>query len=339
LKLEYPTNMTTKEDVEPITQISERVSVIPTDPKYKFIWNNYQLQMMSFWVPGKIKFTDDYKAFQLMPPDLQASLLMVLSFFAGSDELVADNLQNNFLDEIKVPEIQKALRYQIMMEDIHSTVYNLNIQALVLDEKKRDELHNARKTSKTVKAKSDWAKKWYASGRPLRERIAAATAVEGIHFSSSFAFIDWLKTQKYGLKGTYDANHEISRDEAQHTRLGALIHMCLVKPIQREIGIEILNDAMKVEYGFIDEVLPAKGYIGMNRDMMQTHVRHCTNIIAIMLGIKNAYGLTHCPFVFMTKRSLSTKDNFFEEEGMQYNQADVTTDSTKSTVFSTDTDF
>lgn len=322
---------------EYITLDADRAGELPA-PEYKAIWLNYEAQFRSIWPPGKIKFSDDPVGFRAMPDELQKSLLNVLGFFAGADKLVCDNLEANFIQEIQVPEMQVALRYQAMMEDVHNQVYNLNIKALVPDAKARDEIQRSVKTSNIVKLKAEWAKKWYASGRPLGERLVAAAAVEGVHFSSSFAFIDWLKTQKFTLRGTFDANTEISRDEAQHMRLGALIYGHIRTRLNDAVVRDILQSAVDIEYKFIDEVIPARGYIGMNRDMMKQHVLHCANILAYMLGYKDMFGVTHCPFVFMTKRSLPSKENFFEEEGMQYNMANVGT-SEKNTKFTLTADF
>ena len=51
-----------------------------------------------------------------------------MAFFAGSDEIVTENLAQRFSNEIEIPEAQYFYNFQISMEGIHSEMY-----ALLLD--------------------------------------------------------------------------------------------------------------------------------------------------------------------------------------------------------------
>lgn len=328
-----------KQKVEPITLAPARTASIPANPKYVDIKENHDVQMSSFWVTGKIKFTHDAEGYKSMPVEEQQFLKGILGFFAEADEVVVDNLANNFGAEIKVPEIAKALRFQSMMEDIHSETYNRNIVALFVDTKERESVLNAAKTMPSVKRKVEWAKKYFAADRPLGERIIAQTVLEGMGFQASFAGIDWLQTQKRSLQGTYDANEEISRDEARHTEMMAMIYSKhIVNRVSEAIAKQILDSAINVEYQFIDDILPETGFVGMTRDLMKRHIRHCAALVAAQLGFKKMYMGTSCPFPFMKKRRFGTVANFFEKESMAYSVAGSSSDA-KDNEFSTTSEF
>lgn len=312
-----------KQVSEPIMAECKRISAIPLDPKYKKIWANYKRQKATFWVPEKIKYTDDAKTFAHLPKDIQHSTKMVLGFFAGSDEIVEENIQERFLHDITIPEIKNAYVFQAMMENIHSEVYNLMIMSLLPAGEDRDKLFKAVENTKTVSAKAAWARKWISSQKSYAHRCVAFACVEGILFSSSFAFIDWLKSQKYTMTGLFEANQYISNDEARHTELACLIYDQLENKLTPAEIKEIIDEAIAIEIDFAKEVLPADGHIGLNHRMMTDHIRHCGAILANWLGHSDLYKNTHCPFAFMTKRSFAMKDNFFEGDGNNYNISGV----------------
>lgn len=306
-------------NTEPILTPNDRVSAVPIDPKYNDIWENFNKQMRSFWVPGAIKFTEDVKHFPSCPPKIRKTTLKVYGFFAGSDDTVAKNLSERFIREVQIPEIVTAYAFQNMMElCVHAIVYNNAIVALVPDLEKRRALFNAVKTEPSVALKNEWAQRWIESDSSFAHRCVAFICFEGIHFSSSFAWIDYLKTQKYKLDGTYVSNDEISRDENSHVELATLIYHKLANKLSEAEIKEIIDGALKVEYQFIDDIIDEDGFIGMNRALMKQHVFHCAAIIAADLGYPGIYKNTSCPFSFMVKRSLNSKTNFFEREETQY---------------------
>lgn len=308
---------------EPILQETGRISAIPLDSKYGEIWANYKLQKKSIWYAEKIllKINKDVATFPSLPLRIQLSTKMVFGFFAGSDEIVEDNLNERFIREIKIPEIKYAYSFQAFMENIHSETYNIIIERVMSSDKAN--LFRAIEKFECVKAKSDWARKWISSSASYAERCIAFVCVEGIFFSSSFLYIDWLKTQDYDLPAIYNSNEYISNDEARHMELACLVYKHIVKKPTTERIKQIVGEAIAIEHSFVDEVIPPEGYKGMNRGMMRQHVTHAGATAMSLLGYPKLLGHTSTPFSFASKRGLSVKDNFFEQESIQYNMAHV----------------
>lgn len=323
------------ENTEVILTPTSRISAVPLDPRYSKIWNNYKTQKKTIWFVEKIRLDQDIEYFASLPHDIRESIKIVLGFFAGSDEIVSENIRLYFLNDITIPEIKYAYSVQAFMENVHSEMYNTLIVRLVGNDE-RTSILRAVETYAAVQRKADWARRWSASSSPYSLRCIAFACVEGIFFSSSFAFIDWLKTRNYKLQGLYESNLYISNDEARHQELACLVYQQIQDRQPESVVRELIDEAVSIELTFVDEVLPT-GYTGMNAALMGRHVRHCAAILATMLGYPGMYTNTECPFEFMLKRSLDTKDNFFEEESVQYTLPDV--GDANANVFSCDTAF
>ena len=85
----------------------------------------------------------------------------------------------------------------MMMENVHSEMYSLLIDAYIKDKQEKDYLFKAIQTVPVIKKKAEWAMKWINQNDKFAERLIAFAAVEGIFFSGSFCAIFWLK--KRGL--------------------------------------------------------------------------------------------------------------------------------------------
>ena len=148
-------------------------------------------------------------------------ILHLLAFFAASDSIVNENLNECFSNEVQVAEARCFYGFQIMMENIHSETYSLLIDSYIKDSAQRDYLFDANETVPCIKHKADWALCWISDQRsPFTECLVAFAAVEGILFSGSFASIFRLK--KHGLMhGLTFSNELISRDEGMHTNFAS----------------------------------------------------------------------------------------------------------------------
>lgn len=327
--------------MEPILTETKRHAAIPRDPKYSAIWDNYLEQQAGFWTASKINFTNDEKNFKNVPDNIKLMIDHVLGFFSIGDELINENLDTNFIDEITIPEIKVTLRYQTMSEDIHSQVYNENILAIYPLKKDRDRIFNMVKSSPFIERKKEFAKK-YMDRKTIsfNERIIAFTAYEGIAFSGSFAFIDWLKEQGYDLEGMYSHNEYISNDESNHTKSGAIINSYLVEQASDEKIKQIIDELMQIEYDLWDSIIPYDTFGNLSRRDMRKHIFHCGNIVTRMLGRSNIYNRdTTSPFKFLGKRSLATKANFFEKESINYRMSSDVSVPITAASFDTSDDF
>ena len=84
------------------------------------------------------------------------------------------------------------------MEDIHSEMYSLMIDTLIMDKEHKNRLFNAINTIPCIQKRVIVLRKWSnPSDNDLPRRLVAWGCVEGIHFSGSFCAIFWLKKRNY----------------------------------------------------------------------------------------------------------------------------------------------
>ncbi len=94
-------------------------------------------------------------------------------------------------------------------------------------------MFNAIETVPCVARKAAWALKWIGSTRSFAQRLVAFACVEGIHFSSAFCAIFWLK-KRHLMPGLCFSNVLISRDEGLHTDFACALYRLLVHPLSHE---------------------------------------------------------------------------------------------------------
>ena len=89
-----------------------RFSLFPLDPRCKKIWDFYQEALESTWMVSEVNMADDIMQWKNDLNDNQRRFLKyVLSFFAGSDKIVAENVACNFSEEVEVMEVQFFYRH------------------------------------------------------------------------------------------------------------------------------------------------------------------------------------------------------------------------------------
>jgi ribonucleotide reductase beta subunit family protein with ferritin-like domain len=153
------------------------------------IWDMYKKQESAFWKAEEIDFSKDYDEFSSLSADEQHFIKMVLAFFASSDNIVNFNLRERFSKDVKVQEALACYDYQVMMENVHSTVYSLMLESLVKDQDEKHKLFNAVSTVSSVKDIYEWASFWIESKESFAHRLVAFALVEGVFFSSSFVAV------------------------------------------------------------------------------------------------------------------------------------------------------
>lgn len=310
---------------EPIFRPTGRVSVVPYDRKYDNVRANLEIQWASVWSHKKIKF-NDRKGWQHMPQDIQLGTKKVLGFFAHSDEIVEEIIDRSCLNRITIPEIQETYRFEANMEKVHSKVYNLNLENVIEDKAELEQLQHSVEHMPLVAAKAEAARRYITDTRKPAYTIVGKAATEGISFSGSFAWIDWLKFQKYDLPGTYDANEEISRDEARHVDTAFAVYAHIEDRLTPDNVQEICDDFARLEILAFDDIIPKRSLEMMSIGLMTEHIRHSAAFIAAGFGHSDLYRGTKSPFTFMNKRSLNRKTNFFEKESTDYTKLDATED-------------
>ena len=302
--------------------LSNRYTFLPIyNHKY---YEYYKKQLSTFWTVEEIDLSKDRDQFLNKLSDSERTFIKnILAFFAASDGIVAENLDMNFIEEITYKEVRTCLRFQAMMEDIHSEMYSRLIDTLIIDPIEKDHIFNAITTIPCIKLKAEWAKKWTQSElASLPHRLVAFSCVEGIHFSGSFCAIYWLKKRNL-MPGLTLSNEFIARDEGCHTETSISLYNDLKDDykLDEAIVMSIIQEAVDIETVFITDSISCS-MLGMNVDMMKQYIKFVGDRLMMQLGYKKIYNVSN-PFDFMENISVENKTNFFEDRVSNYSKAGV----------------
>ena len=284
----------------------------------------YKKQLSTIWTVEEVDLSKDREQFLYKLTDTERNFIKnILAFFAASDGIVAENLDLNFIEEITYKEVRTCLRFQSMMEDIHSEMYSRLIDTLISDSEEKTRIFNAITTIPCIQQKSDWARKWTrGENSSLPMRLVAFACVEGIHFSGSFCAIYWLKKRNL-MTGLTISNEFIARDEGCHTETSIALYNDLKSEMRLEesVVITIIEEAVEIETVFITESISC-AMLGMNVTMMKQYIKFVGDRLMMQLGYKKIYNVTN-PFDFMENISVENKTNFFEDRVSNYSKAGV----------------
>jgi ribonucleotide reductase beta subunit family protein with ferritin-like domain len=293
------------------------------------IYNNkyydyYKKQLSSFWTVEEVDLAKDRDQFNNKLSDSERQFIKnILAFFAASDGIVAENLDLNFIAEITFKEVRTCLRFQAMMEDIHSEMYSRLIDTLIADKNEKEKTFNAIVNIPCIKKKAEWAKKWTNSETAtISKRLIAFACVEGIHFSGSFCAIYWLKKRNL-MPGLTLSNEFIARDEGSHTDTSVSLYNDL-KPKYRldfDTVKSIIEEAVEIESEFITDSISCS-MLGMNTALMKQYIKFVGDRLIIQLGYHKVYNVNN-PFDFMENISVENKTNFFEDRVSNYSKAGI----------------
>lgn len=183
----------------------------------------YKRAQASFWTAEEVDLSKDRHDWTTkMTANERFFISRILGFFAASDGIVVENLVEMFASEVQIPEARCFYGFQIAMENIHSEMYSLLIDTIIVDRDEKLHLLSAAECFPSIRDKAAWALRWISREIPFKTRLIAFAVVEGIFFSGSFAAIYWLK--KRGLMpGLTFSNELISRDEGMHTDFACLL--------------------------------------------------------------------------------------------------------------------
>jgi len=297
-----------------------RFTVFPIE--HENLWSLYKKAQMSNWTAEEVDVSTDMDDWKKLTDNERHFIKYILAFFAGSDGIVFENINNNFADEVQLTEARSFYAYQCHNEMVHGETYSKLIDKYIRDSAEKQKLFDAIQTVPSIKHKAQWAMKWFDKSQTFAERLLAFACVEGIFFSGSFCAIFWLK--KRGLMpGLCFSNELISRDEGLHLEIALeLFRMLTFKP-NEETVYEIVTDAVNIEKAFILESLPCS-LIGMNSDKMSEYIEYVADRLLKQAGFNKIWN-TQNPFDFMENISLDGKTNFFEKRVGDYGKMDETT--------------
>ena len=284
------------------------------------IWDFYKRSISLFWVVEEINLSNDTKDWDKMTDNERYFIKMVLSFFASSDGVVAENLCMRFSNEVQLAEARAVYAVQNFVETIHNETYSLLIDSYIKDREERNQCFKAIETMPCIKQKLNWGSKWIDDTEStFSKRLLAFIIVEGLFFSGSFCSIYWLK--KRGLMpGLTFSNELISRDESLHTEFGIYLYNTYCDRLDEMEVFDMLDEAVKIEMNFITKSLPVR-LIGMNEILMSEYIEFVADRLLSQLKYNKLYN-TKNPFDFMEIISIDGKTNFFEKRVSEYSLAD-----------------
>jgi len=284
------------------------------------LWTWYKRAEASFWTVEEVDLEQDKKDWGTLTDNERTFVKNVLSFFASSDIVVADNALVNFCAETQEREARFFYGFQCAMENIHSEMYLELILAYVSDKDEQERLLNAAATDCVTREKVAWMRKWMDPDRhSFLHRLVAFACVEGIFFSASFCSIFWLR-KRGKMPGLCFSNELIARDEGLH-RDFAVLQYNRKGGLPVEDVVEIVRDAVRVEMRFVEESLPVR-LIGMNADCMKQYVTFVADHLLVSMRHAKIYNAEN-PFDWMELISLSGKTNFFEKRVPEYQMSGV----------------
>jgi ribonucleoside-diphosphate reductase subunit M2 len=308
--------------IEPIT--APRTTYTVTLDEDEDIHEFTEKQLACFWTHHEVDLDQDVVQWrEVLTDDERTFLTHVLAFFAGSDGIIMENL-HRFESEVTVPNMNVYYSVQNGVEGVHSIMYAKLLEAFMQD---RDALRHAREAIHTVPSiqrKANWALRWMGDlQRPFAERLLVQACSEGIHFSSSFCAIFWLKKRNM-MPGLTLSNEWISRDEGIHRDFACHVFKTrIVNKPSVERCHEIVREAVDAECAFVDDALHVE-FIGMNANQMKTYVKVISNHLLISCGLPPLYTGIINPFKWMSAFSMARKSNFFENRPSDYAMAGST---------------
>ena len=154
------------DEFEPmLVENPNRFTIFPI--KHTNLWDLYKKAQMSNWTAEEIDLSSDMTDWEAMSDNERHFIKHILAFFAASDGIVFENISVNFAREVQYPEARSFYAYQEHNEMVHGETYSKLIDRYVLDINEKDRLFRAIETIPCVKAKADWALKWFDSSQPF----------------------------------------------------------------------------------------------------------------------------------------------------------------------------
>lgn len=312
-------------------------------PTYGF-YNNRDFELDRFrekltkihWPASEISYTKDRDQYQelLKKSDETSKAIRqfvdtILSLFQKLDDIVTDNLNNNFIPVLSgVKEINDFLIVQANNELVHSQSYGDQMKACILDPERQRTLLNADpREFSSVQTIEQWTMNFFGNDDPIFVSLLVFACIEGIIFHSGFVCIYRLKELNI-FPGITQANGLISRDEGIHSAAMIFFLKTLCKrldiPLPADLIHTIIDQAVELGCKFAEDAVNP-GMIGMKVEDLKAYVRHTGNFQCALLEIPNLYDDTqaYCSFEWMKKLGMIDISNFFEIRPTEYQESDA----------------
>lgn len=296
-------------------ELDSRLTMYPI--RRQNLWELYLKSRACFWSTEEVNLTNDLADYNKLTPVEQNLVDHVLAFFASADSLVNMNLLSRFTNEVKFIEAQAFYAQQIAMEVIHSEMYSKLIDAMIIDQNKRDKLYNSIKNMPVIAKMADYIIKCTESTEKFGSRLLRMACVEGIYFRGCFRVIYWLSSRGL-MPGLAQSNELIDRDESLHTLFALELYKMLVpehRPSHDEIN-NIFREACDLSFEFVQAGI-TDNMREMNQLNMRNYIEFTTDNLLSYIDMPKLYNSSHDQG-FMIKINLLNRTNFFERRISEY---------------------
>ncbi|AUV65316.1 RR2 [Alphabaculovirus myunipunctae] len=286
--------------------------------QHQDIWAAYKRALDCFWKVEEVDLSRDLYDFQNKLNDNERHFIKhVLAFFAAADSIVNINVIEYMQRTVPELEAQYFYNQQVLIECVHTEMYNLLIHTLVTDQTERDRVLNACELMPCVRKKAEWAMRWNDdSSASFAERMVAFAIVEGVFFSGSFAAIFYVKTKGI-MPGLTFSNELISRDEGIHTDFACFYYNTRVEEkLEPQRVLDMFKEAVALEKEFFTSALPSR-LLGINAESMGEYIEFVADRLLVQLNLPRYFNASN-PFAFMNNIALEGKTNFFERRVGEY---------------------
>lgn len=311
---------------------------------HKPVWDLYNSSIANKWAPTEIPMAKDilqWETDQITPAE-KHMIKRCLGFFAGSESLVANNLESarRFIADA---ECKQYIATQIFEESLHNLTIVYVCDSLKLD---YDEVIRAHETIPTIKAKDDFLMQITSDvGRPgfdptsyegkleiLKDFLTYWIICEGIFFFSGFAMLLSLGQQNK-MTALVDQIKYTLRDESNHIAYGVYIINNVVAQNPelwteevKQTFTDYIKRAVQLEISYARDVLP-QGILGLNADMFVDYMHYIGNRRLEAIGLDYRFPSDRNPFPWLGEQvDIKPLGSFFERKVRAYRNSSALKD-------------
>ena len=281
--------------------------------KTPVLYNFLTTLRAQYWTPEAINLSKENSSFKKLDPLTQTAVFNINSFFGTSDGYVIKNIQDNFLKDLAdFPEVGQVLLAIAGNELIHSETYKNVIAAICEKESDFEDFISSSIKCEAIRDIHDWIEKYMNHQTPYLKRCLAFVALEGLIFSSCFAYIHNLGAQirNDSMQGLIDSNEYIAKDEGVHTDFGITLYRLFTTPgseyylydrLSEEEVRTIFSEAVALADKFIHWYMSGVDHQTIKISELQDYVKHIANEIVgedSGLGYSKMYNVKN-PFEWM----------------------------------------
>jgi ribonucleotide reductase beta subunit family protein with ferritin-like domain len=145
-----------------------RYTIFPIE--YPDIYGMYKKLRESHWIPDELKeeIVKDSRGWKQLDDNSKHFIKTIIAFFAISDTIVNQTLEEELLRRVKVPEVKVFWRAQSENEDIHSESYSMLVEEYIESPAERTTIFKAIENYPAIRKKIDWLHKWIGHSNPFR---------------------------------------------------------------------------------------------------------------------------------------------------------------------------